>query len=53
MRDPVFPNPFADDPDRDPPTGSVWTVLGLLAGAGLAFGAAILAFRRLEQGRRA
>lgn len=52
MPDPTFPSPFTDDPDRDPPTGSVMTVLVMLAGAGLAFGAAILAFRRLERGRR-
>lgn len=51
MPDLQFPNPFADDPDTDPPTGSVMTVLALLAAAGLAFGAAILAYRRLEQGR--
>lgn len=52
MPEPTFPNPFADNPDHDPPTGSVMTVLALLVGAGLAFGAAVLAFRRLEQGRR-
>lgn len=49
---PQFPNPLADDPDTDPPTGSVWTVVAFLVGAGLAFGAAVLAYRRLEQGRR-
>lgn len=53
MPDLQFPNPFADDTDRDPPTGSVMTVLALLAGAGLAFGAAVLAYRRLERGRAA
>lgn len=49
---PAFPNPFADRPDDDPPTGSLWTVVAFLVGAGLAFGAAVLAFRRLERGGR-
>lgn len=41
-----------DNPDSDPPFGSFWSVIGWLVGAGLAFGAAVLAFRRLERGRR-
>lgn len=49
---PTFPNPFADDPDTDRPMGSLWTVVACLVGAGLALGAAVAAFRRLERGRR-
>jgi hypothetical protein len=47
-----FPNPFADDPDSDRPMGSLWTVVACLAGAGLAFGAAVAAYRRMERGRQ-
>lgn len=52
MPEPKFPSRFADNPDSDPPLGSFWTVIGLLVGAGLAFGAAVAAFRRLERGRQ-
>lgn len=37
---PRFPNPFADDPDRDPPHSALWTVAGVAAGA--VVGAALL-----------
>lgn len=49
MTDPKFPNTFTPEPHANP-VGNVWPVFGWLVGAGLAFGAAILAFRRLEKG---
>ena len=51
---PKFPTNWSedfDDPEANPIV-NVWPVFGWLIGAGLAFGAAILAFRRLERGRQ-